>query len=103
DVVPALELLDYQRHPVLPGFLMGIGAIGGDAAKSFFKRQLGIAPGASWIVLDQLDFFLGASLLVAAVTPLPPLAWAAALPVVFTGDVLACILAYRLGLKDAWI
>jgi CDP-2,3-bis-(O-geranylgeranyl)-sn-glycerol synthase len=96
-------LLDYRRHPFLPGFLMGFGAIAGDAIKSFFKRQVGIAPGASWIGFDQLDFFFGASLLLSIVQPLPFLPWLAVLPIVLLCDMAVCVLAYWLGLKEAWI
>jgi CDP-2,3-bis-(O-geranylgeranyl)-sn-glycerol synthase len=45
------------------GFLLGLGAMAGDAAKSFFKRRLGIAPGHPWIPFDQIDFQIGALLL----------------------------------------
>lgn len=99
----ALALFDYSAHPVLPGFLLGFGALLGDLVKSFFKRRAGIGPGRSWLFFDQLDFFLGASLLVAAVVPLPPLAWLAVLPIVFASDVAVCALAYGIGLKEAWI
>jgi CDP-2,3-bis-(O-geranylgeranyl)-sn-glycerol synthase len=98
-----LALVDYHRRPVLPGLLMGFGAIAGDSIKSFFKRQRGIAPGSSWLVFDQLDFFFGASLLLCMVQPLPLLAWMAVLPIVFVCDVVVAALAYACGLKDAWI
>lgn len=42
------------------GFLLGAGAIAGDAVKSFFKRRLKIKRGAEWPLLDQLDFLAGA-------------------------------------------
>ena len=45
------------------GFAQGLGAMGGDAAKSFLKRRLGIPPGRAWIPADQLDFVVGALLL----------------------------------------
>lgn len=98
-----LALVDYHRQPVLPGILMGFGAIAGDSIKSFFKRQRGIAPGSSWLVCDQLDFFFGASLLLSVVQPLPLLPWMAVLPIVFVCDVVVAALAYQFGLKDAWI
>jgi CDP-2,3-bis-(O-geranylgeranyl)-sn-glycerol synthase len=37
-----------------------LGALAGDAVKSFFKRRLGVASGARWRIADQLDFVLGA-------------------------------------------
>jgi CDP-2,3-bis-(O-geranylgeranyl)-sn-glycerol synthase len=36
-----------------------MGTLGGDALKSFFKRQLDIPPGESWIPFDQVDYVLG--------------------------------------------
>jgi CDP-2,3-bis-(O-geranylgeranyl)-sn-glycerol synthase len=44
---------------VLMGMSMGFGAVAGDAIKSFFKRQVGIAPGKSWVPFDQIDFVVG--------------------------------------------
>ncbi len=45
---------------LLLGFLIGFGALAGDAVKSFFKRRIGIKPGAKFIPFDQIDFVLGA-------------------------------------------
>ena len=67
-----LALIDYAEHPLLPGFLIGLGTGIGDAVKSFFKRRIDIAPGASWPVFDQLDFFAGAYVFVSGVH-VPPL------------------------------
>jgi CDP-2,3-bis-(O-geranylgeranyl)-sn-glycerol synthase len=103
DLLRPLELVDYSAHAVLPGFLLAFGALLGDLVKSFFKRRVGIGAGRSWLVFDQLDFFIGASLLVSLVEPPPPLAWLAMLPIIFACDVAVCILAYWLGLKEAWI
>lgn len=98
-----LALIDYSANHVLPGLLMGFGALAGDMVKSFFKRRVGIPPGASWLGFDQLDFFLGASLFVSLVQPLPMLPWLAVLPIVFVSDVAACALGYWAGLKEAWL
>ena len=52
---------DFGHLPTLiVGPLLGLGALGGDAIKSFFKRQRGTAPGESWFPFDQLDLPLGA-------------------------------------------
>jgi CDP-2,3-bis-(O-geranylgeranyl)-sn-glycerol synthase len=40
-------------------YFMGVGALVGDAVKSFFKRRTGRERGASWPVFDQLDFVVG--------------------------------------------
>ncbi|HDD72521.1 MAG TPA: CDP-2,3-bis-(O-geranylgeranyl)-sn-glycerol synthase [Candidatus Aenigmarchaeota archaeon] len=47
--------------PVL-GFLLGAGAMMGDAAGSFIKRRLNLKRGASAPILDQDDFIVGALL-----------------------------------------
>ena len=57
------SLVPYSEWPSL-GLGFGIGAMGGDSAKSFVKRRMGIAPGAPWIPVDQLDFVAGALLIV---------------------------------------
>lgn len=91
--------VDYACWPWL-GLGFGIGALGGDALKSLFKRRLGRAPGRPWVPFDQLDFVLGALLLVG---------WSARLGLVdvliivvfsFVADLLVNRIAYRLGVKS---
>ena len=38
---------------------LSIGALAGDATKSFFKRRFGIKSGEQWVLADQLDFVVG--------------------------------------------
>jgi CDP-2,3-bis-(O-geranylgeranyl)-sn-glycerol synthase len=57
------SLIDYNSTSIFIGAIMGLGAILGDAVKSFFKRQLKIAPGRPWFPFDQLDFLIGGVLL----------------------------------------
>lgn len=55
-----LSLINYgEISAPLLGFLMGFGALAGDAAKSFLKRRLGFPPGSVWVPFDQLDFMIG--------------------------------------------
>lgn len=57
------EQVDYAEVPVLiMGPLFAIGALGGDAVKSFFKRQVGVAPGRSWFPFDQIDYIVGGAI-----------------------------------------
>jgi CDP-2,3-bis-(O-geranylgeranyl)-sn-glycerol synthase len=98
-----LALIDYADDRVLPGFLMGLGTGVGDAVKSFFKRRVDIAPGASWPVFDQLDFFAGAYLFVSAVHVPPVLPTLACLPIVLAGSIAVTVTGWALGLKEAWI
>ncbi len=56
-----LQGFDFAQLPTLiVGPLFGLGALGGDAIKSFFKRQRGVPPGESWYPFDQLDLPIGA-------------------------------------------
>lgn len=55
--------LDYSLvDPIVLGSLFGFGAMFGDGIKSFFKRQIGIAPGKSWFPFDQIDYIVGGTL-----------------------------------------
>lgn len=101
--VPLAELteeIDYfTLNPFIVGPLFAIGALGGDALKSFFKRQRGIPAGRSWFPFDQLDIFLGAI----AVMPFIMLTWSQ-----YVWVLLVCLLAqlvftylgYKMGLKE---
>lgn len=62
----------YQSNLLL-GFVLSLGALIGDLFDSFVKRRLGFPPGASFPILDQLDFVAGALLFSLMVPPLPPL------------------------------
>lgn len=99
----ALALPGCDADPWLRGALLGFGAGIGDAARSFFKRRWGVAPGEPWIPFDQLDFVLGAALFVSVVCPLPPVALLLSLPVVFVCDVAATAAFWLVGLKERWI
>jgi CDP-2,3-bis-(O-geranylgeranyl)-sn-glycerol synthase len=59
--MPSLYFPNYLKtNFVLLGFLLGFGALFGDLIESMFKRQVGIAPGKSWVLFDQLDWVIGA-------------------------------------------
>lgn len=86
-------------HWLAVGLGFGVGAMGGDCAKSFFKRLRGIAPGRPWIPMDQVDFVIGAITLT-----LPWLHWqwndvAVILIVSFLGDLVANQVAFRLRIR----
>jgi CDP-2,3-bis-(O-geranylgeranyl)-sn-glycerol synthase len=102
-LVGELALFDYSRHPVTPGLLMGFGAGIGDSVKSFFKRRVGIEPGASWPVFDQLDFFLGAYLFVLPITAPPFALVMVTLPLILIGNIVSEIVGYWLGFKETWL
>src|SRR2546430_2538701 len=93
------SIVAYEEWPLL-GLLFGVGAMAGDSAKSFFKRRLGVEPGRPWIPFDQLDFVLGALVLVA---PRVAPAWADVVTILllsFCGHILVNHLGYWLGVRD---
>ncbi len=82
--------------------LISIGALVGDAVKSFFKRRIGIAPGNAWPVIDGIDYVVGA-LLFGLVLFIP--SWPVAVALLVAGPVLsllANIFSYAIGLKKVW-
>jgi len=60
---------DQFRYNVLLGFMLSLGALVGDVVESFIKRRLGISPGCSLPIADQLDFVAGALLFSIPVSP----------------------------------
>ena len=73
-----IQYVDYTNVEALfAGGFLGVGALVGDAVKSFFKRQVGIKPGKSWVPFDQTDWIFGAYLfgLPFAVLDLPTYLW----------------------------
>jgi CDP-2,3-bis-(O-geranylgeranyl)-sn-glycerol synthase len=55
----SLALIDYSDVTIMLGFFIGLGAIVGDAVKSYYKRKADIKPGKSWVPFDQIDFVIG--------------------------------------------
>ncbi len=89
-----------KPNGLILGVLMGLGAMTGDAVKSFFKRQRGIPPGKSWFPFDQLDFLVG-GLVFAAAVQLPSLMGVFILFVLTPPlHLLSNIADYKAGLKD---
>lgn len=96
------SLVDY-REWLLIGLLLGAGAMGGDIVKSFFKRRMKIAPGSRWIPADQLDFGVGAIILISVLIQLSWIDVAEILAITFAGDILINQVAFRLRIRDtAW-
>ena len=87
---------------ILVGFLLGFGALLGDAIGSFLKRRLGIGRGKPAPLLDQLDFLIVALILVSFVVKLSLLVVIIAIVLTLVIHLLANTGAYLLGLKDVW-
>ncbi len=87
---------------ILIGFLLGFGALLGDAIGSFLKRRLGIGRGKPAPILDQLDFLIVAIILVSFVVKLNLLFVIIALILTLAIHLIANTAAYLLGIKDVW-
>lgn len=79
----------------------GIGAMSGDAIKSYFKRRSGIAPGERWIPADQLDLAVGALLLTAWLVPLRWVDVGVIVVITFFDDIVVNKAAYQFGIRDS--
>ncbi len=87
------------NYNLLLGFSLSLGALVGDLLHSFVKRRIGLAPGASLPVADQLDFILGSiffSIPISAPSMLTILMLVIITPPI---HVSTNILAYCLGIK----
>ena len=87
---------------LLIGFLLGFGALLGDALGSFLKRRLGIGRGEPAPILDQLDFIIVALILVSPVIELNWIFIVFALLLTLFIHLITNTCAYLLGLKDVW-
>ncbi len=93
------RIVDGDRWVEL-GLRFGLGAMVGDSAKSFFKRRLGIPPGQPWLPFDQIDFVLGALILVAPRSTLGLGDVVLVLVLSFGGHIAVNHAAYWLGIRD---
>ena len=94
--------VDYSALPVLIlGPLFAIGALGGDAVESFFKRQNNIKSGGSWIPFDQLDYIIGSVIVSLFFVILTPWQYVWIFIVWFTLHIASTFIGYKLGLKDS--
>lgn len=101
DWLSGTRIIDYANPNILwLGPLLGIGALGGDAIESFFKRQLRILSGESWFPFDQLDYILGGLLLAAPFFPVPLSIIAGVFIIFFVLHLTTAYAGFLLGLKD---
>jgi CDP-2,3-bis-(O-geranylgeranyl)-sn-glycerol synthase len=93
--------VDYAHLPTLVlGPLFGLGAIGGDAIESFFKRRLRIPSGDSWIPFDQLDYIIGGILVSLPFVLLRPALYGWMLVLYFVIHLGSSYLGWRTGFKE---
>lgn len=92
--------VDYTQLPTLIlGPLFAIGALGGDAVESFFKRQRGIPPGGGWFPWDQFDSVIGTAIVVLPFIILTPLQYVLLIAMMPLLHIFFTHLGYWVGLK----
>lgn len=93
--------IGYQTLPVLlVGPLFGLGALLGDAFESFFKRQIGRAPGQGWFPFDQTDYIIGGALATAPFVQLSLLQYSLLIVLWLIIHVVASAIGYLMGVKE---
>lgn len=94
--------VDYAALPtLLVGALFAIGALGGDALESFFKRQRGIAPGKGWFPFDQIDYIVGGAIATMPFVSLSLLQYIWLLFLWLIVHVASTVIGFMLKLKDS--
>jgi CDP-2,3-bis-(O-geranylgeranyl)-sn-glycerol synthase len=94
--------IDYSSmNPIIFGILSAIGALGGDAIKSFFKRQIGVEPGKAWFPFDQIDYIVGGIICTAMYVPLALYHYLLIFVLYFGLHLLSTFIGFKLKLKDS--
>lgn len=95
-------IITNTTNGILIGFLLGFGALLGDAIGSFLKRRIGIKRGESAPILDQLDFLVVALILVSFFVKMDLLFIVLSAILTLIIHLIANTCAYLLNLKDVW-
>lgn len=95
-----LNLDGFPDTSAVIGAALGYGALIGDAAESFFKRQKGIKSGEKWFPFDQTDYIVGGIVFALPFTTLSLWFCIQILVVWFCMHILFAYIGYKLGLKD---
>ncbi len=81
--------------------MLGMGALAGDAVKSFFKRQIGAKPGNMWPPFDQIDFVVGATVTTSWLVPISYQHFFLAMLLIGFGSLMTSVIGVALGIKES--
>jgi len=98
--VIAASIIGLLQGNVVMGTVMGLGALWGDAMKSFFKRQFKINPGARWSPWDQIDFVIGAIIFSFPIAPQPFYFYLVAVLLIGFGSLFFSYIGYKMRIKN---
>jgi CDP-2,3-bis-(O-geranylgeranyl)-sn-glycerol synthase len=101
-IVGAFESLFLSENLLPIAIFASAGALLGDLAGAFLKRRLRIKPGRPFPVLDQLDFVIGAVLMVSIISNVSLGTVLIAVLVTPPIHLLTNLGAYALGLKSTY-
>lgn len=94
-----ISIFDYSKNFLLLGFLLGFGAMFGDAFGAFIKRRLGIPPGGKCLVIDQLPFIIFSLIFASFLYKITFEMWTVTLIVTFFLHILSNQIAFYLKIK----
>jgi len=98
-----ISLIEYTlTNSLIIGFLLGFGGLLGDLIKSFLKRRLNVKSSKPWIIMDQIDYCIGA-LLLSSPFYIPSIE--IIIIILITSPLfsfMANVIAYNLGWKKVW-
>lgn len=91
----------YEHLPTLIlGPLFAIGALGGDAIESFFKRQRKIPPGHGWFPFDQTDYIIGGAIATSPLVQLSVREYALLIVFWFVAQLITVYIGWLIGLRE---
>ncbi|MBE3559952.1 MAG: CDP-archaeol synthase [Ktedonobacteraceae bacterium] len=103
--VPFIQSFVSIDYTTLNAWLFGLlasgGALTGDALRSFFKRQMDIAPGKTWFPFDQLDYIIGGVLFTVFYIQLTLWQYLLLFAIWFLLHPLSTFIGYQLKLKES--
>ncbi len=93
------ESFVFDNYNSILGFALSLGALVGDLAGAFIKRRIGLAPGAFFPVVDQVDFVLCGLLFSLPIAPPTPTMVLIILVITIPIHLLTNFLAFLAGIK----
>lgn len=101
DLFRNISLIQYNNADIiLLGLLFGLGAMMGDLAGSFAKRQIGIKPGERFIFWDQTDWVIGSLVFISFYLKINLLVWVTSILLFFVLHIIVKHIGFFLKLEE---